>query len=197
MSPTQLVGQHAAPAGQVPEDGRQEVQVRVGQRLPEVRDLAHLPEQPHPLRPVGPGPDLVAPGEEGEAAVVQRVAHLHQAPATGGARSRLAESASRLAKSSSVLRQRSALERREAVALDRLDLLLVEGAAAAGGTERAVRHVPAGAAGDLRDLGMGQPALLAAVELAQGLAKATWAMSMLRPMPMASVATRWSTSPAW
>ena len=28
-------------------------------------------------------------------------------------------------------------------------------------------------------------------------AKATWATSMLRPMPIASVATRCSTSPAW
>ena len=27
--------------------------------------------------------------------------------------------------------------------------------------------------------------------------KATWSMSRLRPMPMASVATRWSTSPDW
>jgi hypothetical protein len=56
-----------------------------------------------------------------------------------------------------------------------------------------VRKAP-GAAGDLAQLMGVQPAVPLAVELAQP-AKATWSTSMFRPMPMASVATRKSTSP--
>ena len=58
-------------------------------------------------------------------------------------------------------------ERREVVALDRLDGLRVEPADVVGGAERAVLHVAPGAAGDLGDLGRRERPPLAAVELAE------------------------------
>jgi hypothetical protein len=66
------------------------------------------------------------------------------------------------------------------VVVERIDL--------AGDAERAVAHVPAGAAGDLAELAGIEIAVLEAVELAVW-AKATWSTSRLRPMPIASVAT--------
>ena len=54
----------------------------------------------------------------------------------------------------------------EPVRLQRLDQLLLEGRAAAGGAERAVVGVAAGAAGDLGELGGVEAAVLPAVELA-------------------------------
>ena len=58
-------------------------------------------------------------------------------------------------------------QRREAVGLDRLHDPGVEPADVLGGAERAVLHVPAGAAGDLADLVRVQRAPLAAVELVE------------------------------
>ena len=58
-------------------------------------------------------------------------------------------------------------ERREVVALDRLDDLGVEPADVVGRAEGAVLHVAPGAAGDLADLGRVQRPPLVAVELGQ------------------------------
>ena len=58
------------------------------------------------------------------------------------------------------------------------------------GAERAVVHVAAGAAGDLRDLRRASAGASRGRRTCVMRAKATWSTSMLRPMPMASVATR-------
>ena len=77
----------------------------------------------------------------------------------------------------------------EDVVFERLHGLGVEGRAAPTCAEGAVADVPPGAAGDLAELGR--------IELRKRKpsnflsdAKATWSTSRLRPMPMASVATR-------
>ena len=71
-------------------------------------------------------------------------------------------------KSRSRLRHWTVLTGIEAMGLQRLDQIVVEGIDAAGDAEGAVAHVAAGAAGDLAELGGGQAAVLVAVELAVG-----------------------------
>ena len=88
-------------------------------------------------------------------------------------------------------------ERREAVRLDRLDEAAVERARA--------RSV--GAKWPSRTWRPARPAIWPTSAGVSGRGptpsnlvrpvKTTWSMSRFRPMPIASVATRWSTSPAW
>ena len=140
--------------------------MRVGERLAEVGDLADLPQEPHALDALGGGADLVAARTGGQAAVVHGVADLDQAV---GSRRPVEARQQRLDAREVELAVAPAqrLQRREGVALDRLDLALLERLAAVGGAEGAVGHVAPGAAGDLRHLGRAQAALLAAVELRQ------------------------------
>jgi hypothetical protein len=63
-------------------------------------------------------------------------------------------------------------------------------------TPKVPSHVPPGAAGDLADL-LGMQGAVRLPSNLRSPAKATWSTSMFRPMPMASVATRKSTSPDW
>ena len=71
-----------------------------------------------------------------------------------------------------------------------LDDLRVERAFVGGRAEGAVAHVAAGAAGDLADLGRPTGGAVPRPSNLASRAKATWSRSMLRPMPIASVATR-------
>ena len=161
-----VVGQHALRPGQVPVDRGEQMEVGVGKSLAEVGNLADLPEQADPLLVGGDRADLVAPREEDEAAMVDGVAHPEQAVQT---RLSVETGAQRLDVGEVELAVAPAdrLERRKAVALDRLDLARLERLRAVGGAEGAVRHVPAGAAGDLGHLGRPQAAMLGAVELGQ------------------------------
>ena len=87
--------------------------------------------------------------------------------------------------------------RREGVALDRGDDVGVDLRRFAGHAEGAVAAVAPGAAGDLADLLGDAASACAGRRTCASPAKATWSTSMLRPMPIASVATRKSTSPDW
>ena len=80
--------------------------------------------------------------------------------------------------------------RLETVVLQRVDELGVEGRAAPGGAEGAVAQVAAGAAGDLAELGRRRGLRKLVPSNLRSAAKATWSTSRLRPMPIASVATR-------
>ncbi len=79
---------------------------------------------------------------------------------------------------------------------DGVDQVFIQFVAFTRHAERAIAQVTAGAAGDLADLLAGQVARGVPSNL-ESPEKATWATSMFRPMPMASVATRKSTSPFW
>ena len=185
-------------AGQVPVDGGQQMQMRVGQRLAEVRDLADLPQQADALRARARVPDLVAPRQEDQAAVVDGVADLEQAVRAAAARSRLASSdwSAREVELAAAPAQR--LQRREGVALDRLDLTRSRTTRSHWWRRRCRSAMWRPARPAICAISGGRRRRCSrAVELGAGSANATCATSMLRPMPMASVATRCSTSPAW
>ena len=99
--------------------------------------------------------------------MVDRVPDLEQAVQAPAARSRLASSASTLAKSSSLLRQRSAFSGGKLWPSIASISRGSNGSQPLVAPKRAVRHVAAGAAGDLRHLGRAQAPLLGAVELGE------------------------------
>src|SRR5690606_21958153 len=129
-------------------DRGQHVNVGVGQRLPEVRDLADLPQEAHAGGIACPCPDVRAAGEDAETAIVERIPDLDEA-----VRRRLGIEALGEVVEAAEIELGSApaqpAQRRKMMRLDRLDDTLVEGAAAIGGAERAIGHMPAGATGDL------------------------------------------------
>ena len=109
--------------------------------------------------------DLAVAGQCLQRAVVIGLARLHQA----GQRRPLVEAfqqgADRIEAQPGVAPVEPG-QRIEAVGFDRLDDLGVERPLFGGGAKGAVAHMPPGAAGDLGDLGGGQPARAAAVEFA-------------------------------
>ena len=89
-------------------------------------------------------------------------------PCSRGCSARLSRRRREDVKSRSGLRHCSTRDGIEVVVLQRLDGVGVEGRAAPGGAEGAVAHVPAGAAGDLAELGRVELAEAEAVELLVG-----------------------------
>lgn len=169
--------------------------VRLGQDLAEVRDLAHLPEKPDTAPGCRQRLDLGIAGQHLQRQMVVGVALSHQQRRRRPGVERLQQSVDG-AEIEGVVPPPQALQRLEPVLLDAGDLFLLERSRLGGGAEAAIGHVASRTAGDLRQLGRHQAPRRPAVELVSW-AKATWSTSMLRPMPMASVATRKSTSPAW
>ena len=87
-------------------------------------------------------------------------------------------------------------DRIEGVVLQPVDQIGLERSDLTGHAERSVIHVTPGAAGDLAKLGGVRLRWFCPSNLRMP-AKATWSRSRLSPMPIASVATRKSTSPFW
>ena len=89
-------------------------------------------------------------------------------PGSGGASARVSSSLRQRIEGQCGIAPIGAAHRREAVILDRLHEGRLQGLAAAGGAEAAVREVAPGAARDLRHFGGGQHPRRATVELAAG-----------------------------
>ena len=186
------VDRQPAAVGELDEDGLQQVEMRIGQRLAKIRDLAHRPQEPHGQ--CRRGRARAGGGEHLQTDVIERVAGAQQA-----ARGRLGiQRLQQVLERGEVERgiaPAQLLERREIVTFDRFDRPGVE-AAHLGVVPNVPSRMLPGAARDLPDLVRMQAARSRPSNLTR-LAKATWPMSMFRPMPIASVAIRWSTSPAW
>ena len=73
------VDRQAAAVGELDEDGLQQVEMRIGQGLAEIRDLAHRPKEPYAGRGAGAIAHRRAAGEHLQADVIERVAGAQQA----------------------------------------------------------------------------------------------------------------------
>ena len=152
--------------GQMLEQLGQQLGMGVGHQLAEIRHLADLPEQHHPVAAVGQGDDL---GVAREMAERQLVLALLLADEAGDRRPALeaVEQALDAAEIEIGAAPHQVGQRIEAVVLHRLDDLRIHRPGIGRGAEGAVGHMAPGAAGDLADLGLGQRTRRAAVELAQ------------------------------
>ncbi len=168
LQPADLIGhpidRQAAAPGQMAEHRVEQLEVRLGQGLAEIRDLADRPEQPDAGRAGGALAHLRPPGQHLQADMVERVAGLAQ---TGEGRRRVEAGLQTLqaVQVKVAIAPAQLAQRREIVAFQRLDHAGIEAADIDRRAEGAVAQMPPGAAGDLADLGHRQPAPFLAVEL--------------------------------
>ena len=177
-------------------DAGQQLRVRLGQHALEVGNLADFPQQAHGVRVPGERHHLGVAHERRERALVLGVAHADE-EGVGWLAVEAAEQRERREEVELVRAPEELRERREAVRLDGLDQSPVERPELRRGRELPVAHVAAGAARDLAHLRRRQRRAARRRRTSRAPVKTTVSMSRFSPMPIASVATRWSTSPAW
>ena len=152
--------------GELDEAMRQEPGMAVAHYLAEIRDLADLPEQPDRAGMGRQRGYLGVARQQLERAVVVGVARLDQP----GPRRPLVEAAQQGPDRPELqpgIAPGQAGQRVKPVLFDRGDELGIERALISRRAERAVAHMPTGAAGDLCDFGCRELARAAPVELAQ------------------------------
>ena len=163
--PTQAARQALARSREMDEAMRQKPRMAVAHHLAEIGDLADLPEQPHRAGIGREADDLGIARQQLQARGGRRRRAPARDPAPAAARRGCCSSAPTELKRSLRVAPRNPGQRLEAVLLDRRDDLRFEQPLVGRRAERAVAHVPAGAAGDLADLGRRQAARAAPVEL--------------------------------
>ena len=158
--------QPPARAHEMEEDRLQQAQMGLRQGLAVVGDLTDFPQQLHPLGRIRQPADLLAPGQQQKRAVVEGIAHPHEA----GCGWRCLETVDQRLEAGEIefmVAPVEELQGLETVALHRAHDLRVELGQAVGDTEGAIGHVTAGTAGDLGHFGRGEGTHPAAVEFAQ------------------------------
>ena len=161
-----VLGQALLAGGQEAVDAAQQAGVLIGQDLLEVGDLADLPEQAHGAGIAGQLRDLRIAGERRQRREVVGLADADQL----GLRRPALQGAEQKPRRTEVEVPVAPVERAqgiEAVRLDRLDEIRLQGADLTRGAEGPVGHVAPGAPGDLAHLGRAEPADVAPVELDQ------------------------------
>ena len=161
--PTQAVGRRSLRPREMHEAMRQKPRMAVAHDLAEIGDLADFPEQPHRAGIGREIDDIGVARQQLQRAVVVGVAHLYETRRRRPFVEAVQQRADRVEAQIAVA-PRNPGQRLEAVLLDRRDDFRFEQALVGRRAERAVAHVPAGAAGDLADFGRRQAPRAAPVE---------------------------------
>ena len=149
------------------EDRRGELGMRCGRGFPIIRDLAGFPQALHVGSDLGVAANALLAAQDLERDLILPRRGARQPRLLGGEIERGDEVVDR-GEVELGIAPLQGRDRFEAVFLQRLDQLFVEGRAAARRRKGAVAHVPPGAAGDLSELGARQPAMAPAVEFTVG-----------------------------
>ena len=167
--------------------------MHLGHELPEVGNRAHVPEEADALWPRTTARTLSRDASRWNAAHRRPVGPGEDAARGGGARERRARASTDRCRGSSLRhsRRRTGGKRCVSIARPTPPAARAERACRTCRPGCSARRAPRSARARRR-----RRRGLAPVEL-RSAAKATWSMSMFSPMPIASVATRYSTSPDW
>ncbi len=141
-------------SGEVSEDMRQQPRMAVGHDFAEIRDLAHLPEQPHRTPVAGKLGDVAVAGERLQRAVVVGLPRLDKAGQGRALVEALQQGFDRFEVQPGVAPVQPG-QWVEAVGFYRLDNFAVERPLLGSRAKGAVAHMTPGAAGDLSNFGGG------------------------------------------